>query len=314
MKKMQLLLFTLSCGLFNVAYADLASDADIIFNWAEKTFPQYFSNKAVTQTLDVWLYRYYPTTNIYVGVNRNDVSVNIMGGEFGSVPKKAGLVKDFLAAANPPGQSGECVTISDRATKDRKVTTESYSLKNGKYSNSPTSIRETLYKYKPTSGTESKYESEIEVTETSGGKRSHSTIIGKGYIENGVSYATFSQTTTSDGSVITTTFEPGYLGLPYRVFCLNQTFSRESVTYSVTYSPPLPSITDPIIGKTQAVNIKIEAIEDIVTTPAGTFRTVRITNTSQQYNTVDTQWISIDDGINIKNITPTSEEFVTKIQ
>ena len=64
--------------------ADLATDTEIIFDWAEKKFPQFFPfSSAPTQFSDPWLYRYYPLTDVYVGVKTNKevwVSGNVFGG------------------------------------------------------------------------------------------------------------------------------------------------------------------------------------------------------------------------------------------
>ncbi len=64
--------------------ADLATDTEIIFDWAEKKFPHFFPfSSAPTQFSDPWLYRYYPLTDVYVGVKTNKevwVSGNVFGG------------------------------------------------------------------------------------------------------------------------------------------------------------------------------------------------------------------------------------------
>ncbi|MFK5915490.1 MAG: DUF1566 domain-containing protein [Woeseiaceae bacterium] len=63
--------------------ADTQSDSDILFNWAETQYPQFFSpaNQS-SKTWGVWYYRYYPDTNNYLGTNTTDFDVYIQGDSF----------------------------------------------------------------------------------------------------------------------------------------------------------------------------------------------------------------------------------------
>ncbi|OEU80485.1 MAG: hypothetical protein BA872_02945 [Desulfobacterales bacterium C00003060] len=70
---------------WSLAKDNLVSKADKIFDWAEDNFPQFFPPPgASTQFFDPWLYRYYPTTNIYAGVN-NSREVWVLGDVFGGL-------------------------------------------------------------------------------------------------------------------------------------------------------------------------------------------------------------------------------------
>ncbi len=73
-------------GNIQVASADLASDAETLLNWAENTYPELFPSPRATQSLEPWLYRFYPETNTYAGVNKNDNGVYVMGGPWGDNP------------------------------------------------------------------------------------------------------------------------------------------------------------------------------------------------------------------------------------
>ncbi|MBK6296060.1 MAG: hypothetical protein IPF55_18800 [Rhodoferax sp.] len=46
---------------------------DEFFNWAELTFPTLFPVKTTNQTLQVYTYRYYPTTDLILAVTGNTV-------------------------------------------------------------------------------------------------------------------------------------------------------------------------------------------------------------------------------------------------
>lgn len=123
-------------GFTQPVAADINSEAEQIFNWAQQTYRDLFPVPVGTQTVDNWLYRYYPQTDIYAGVNLDDHRVYVMGGAFGSSPQTVGSVADLLrevsgggggsgsngnvdacnGAAMPPGfsyhQSGNTVTIT----------------------------------------------------------------------------------------------------------------------------------------------------------------------------------------------------------
>ncbi len=66
--------------------ADTASDTETLLNWAENTRPELFPGRKSTQTLDSWIFRYYPETDIYVGVNTGDSGVYVLGGPWGETP------------------------------------------------------------------------------------------------------------------------------------------------------------------------------------------------------------------------------------
>ena len=72
-------------GSINFASADTASDTEILFNWAENNYPQYFPSHQTTQNIEPWLFRFYPKTTIYAGVNTTDNGVYVLGGPWGSV-------------------------------------------------------------------------------------------------------------------------------------------------------------------------------------------------------------------------------------
>lgn len=81
-------------GSIPSALADVASDTEKLLNWAQNSYKDLFPSIRPTQTLEPWLYRFYPETGIYAGVNKNDSGVYVLGGRFGGAPKKI----DSLAA------------------------------------------------------------------------------------------------------------------------------------------------------------------------------------------------------------------------
>jgi cytochrome c peroxidase len=68
----------------------VASDADKLLDWAESTYPQYFSTHKTTQTSAPWFYRNYVEKGILLGVKMTDKKVYVMGGPWGNVPVALG--------------------------------------------------------------------------------------------------------------------------------------------------------------------------------------------------------------------------------
>lgn len=105
-------LFILS---INITCANLDSDAEIIFNWAESIYPEIFTPTATTKTIDEWRYRYYSDTDTYAGVN-NEGEVAVLGDIFGGFVI-VGVVNDFLAIIqDTPSNSLDTFTLSGPET------------------------------------------------------------------------------------------------------------------------------------------------------------------------------------------------------
>jgi hypothetical protein len=72
------------------------------FNWAELTYPNLFEGPQSNRTIDVWIYRYYPKTDIYLGTNTSGDVLGLVGkgnGEYNSVP--LGKITDFSCSVTP---------------------------------------------------------------------------------------------------------------------------------------------------------------------------------------------------------------------
>jgi len=87
-------------GGTGVAHADRASDAETLFNWAEKSYSQYFPSHDETKSASPWLYRYYSQTGVYVGL-KDDNGVYVMGGAFGNAPLFVDTFENLLKTAIP---------------------------------------------------------------------------------------------------------------------------------------------------------------------------------------------------------------------
>ncbi len=71
----------------NFVLADITSDTEKLLNWAESKYPEFFPGHSATQTnIEPWLYRFYPGTGVYAGVNKSDNGTYTLGGPFGNNP------------------------------------------------------------------------------------------------------------------------------------------------------------------------------------------------------------------------------------
>ncbi len=86
--------------------ADTASDAEKLLNWAETTFPQYFPTHQGTQSIEPWLFRYYPEAQVYAGVNKTDNNVYVLGGAFGNTPVRIDSLSSLITQINNSGGNG----------------------------------------------------------------------------------------------------------------------------------------------------------------------------------------------------------------
>ncbi|MCH9638301.1 MAG: hypothetical protein K0U40_02300 [Betaproteobacteria bacterium] len=89
------------------AFSDTATDAETLLNWAEKTFPQFFPSNQATQNIEPFLFRHYPETDIYVGVNQNDNGVYGLGGIWGNNPTFIDNLPNLLGQISNSGGNGD---------------------------------------------------------------------------------------------------------------------------------------------------------------------------------------------------------------
>ncbi|MBK7352766.1 MAG: hypothetical protein IPI97_07645 [Nitrosomonas sp.] len=98
------------------ALADTASDTETLLNWAEKTFPHFFPSKQATHSTEPWLYRFYPETGIYAGVNKDDINVYTLGGPWGSNPTLIDSLSSLIAQINNSGGNGNIASCDTTNT------------------------------------------------------------------------------------------------------------------------------------------------------------------------------------------------------
>lgn len=74
---------------------DATAAANQLMDYGEHHFPDLFPGSAPTLTFESFLYRYYPSTQIYLGVSVGGVYV--LGGKFGSSILYVGQITDFIS-------------------------------------------------------------------------------------------------------------------------------------------------------------------------------------------------------------------------
>lgn len=76
------------------------SRTDCLFNWAERTYPQYFAPAVPTDaTLATYTYRYYSGTKNYLAVSSTDNNVYVLGPVSGNTLVQVGPVASFLGVS-----------------------------------------------------------------------------------------------------------------------------------------------------------------------------------------------------------------------
>lgn len=97
--KKQGLLLSLIALCNSSVIADINTESDIVFDWAELTYLELFSPASTTEFIGEWRYRYYSKTDNYIGVNNNE-KVAVLGNQFGEGIVFVGTVSEFLEKIN----------------------------------------------------------------------------------------------------------------------------------------------------------------------------------------------------------------------
>lgn len=107
-----------------------AIDATIFMDWAEIKYPQFFPSAQRNQTSAPYIYRYYPQTGVYLGIEGS--TVRVLGGPFGFGAITVGTFAQFAcdvfpeqcvapmahAGATQTVVTGTVVTLDGRASSD----------------------------------------------------------------------------------------------------------------------------------------------------------------------------------------------------
>jgi hypothetical protein len=92
---------------FALANTDIQDKANYLLNWAENTYPGLFPVHQATRSVQPWLFRHYPQTEIYAGVNTNDNNVYVLGGPWGTEnPTLVSSVSNLINEIKKTGGDG----------------------------------------------------------------------------------------------------------------------------------------------------------------------------------------------------------------
>lgn len=111
--------------------AGIAIDAEILMDWAEIAYPQYFPSQQSNQTAAPYIYRYYPETRNYLGID-GDV-VRVLGPSFGQSVLTVATMQQLACRVFPEACSapvanagaGQAVTTGTLVTLDGSASTAS---------------------------------------------------------------------------------------------------------------------------------------------------------------------------------------------
>lgn len=98
------------------AFATLSSDTEKLLNWAEKTFPQFFPSHQATQNIEPWLFRYYPESGVYAGVNKSDNTAYVLGGPWGNNPAVVDTLVNLITQIDSSGGNGGIAACDTAST------------------------------------------------------------------------------------------------------------------------------------------------------------------------------------------------------
>ncbi|UJP05518.1 MAG: hypothetical protein LZF61_00615 [Nitrosomonas sp.] len=86
-----------------VRAADTHTDSEQVLDWAENFYPHLFPSRQASQTEPPWLYRHYPETDTYLGVNIDDGQVYLLTAGQNALPVAIGSLVDLLNVAQSGG-------------------------------------------------------------------------------------------------------------------------------------------------------------------------------------------------------------------
>lgn len=99
----------------------LLAEITELMDFAERSFPDLFPTHEANQTFDPYVFRFYPRTGTYLGVDGR--AIRVLGGPFGDVPRDVGTLDDYacqvrLSSCVAPGfvRAPAAATVAPGAT------------------------------------------------------------------------------------------------------------------------------------------------------------------------------------------------------
>ncbi len=274
------------------SYADTSSDTNLLFDWAESTYPTIFSTHETTKSIQLaenanelagsWLYRLYPEQNVYAGV-LNEKDIYVLGGPWPQL-LFVGRLDDLVANISPTNTAGSDTCV-DRVTLVAAGT--QYTSVNGQSSSgfhvTHEEVTNTSIRVK-----------NIPISD-SVGLKSIETITDYRHESGFVYLSKLTTNTQFDNSTlnIKVSFSPERQSIQSPA-CVGQTIIRDSVrTINETRDGvALPTRTENFLD-----THTVEAVKERTSVTSGAFSTVRFRNTDSSNGSYDFQWYDIVTGI-----------------
>lgn len=255
-----------------------------MINWAESQYPDLFPQHSTTETLDIWRYRYYPQTNLHTGVN-NLNEVYVLGDVFGGM-QYIGKLSDMLALV--PGDtttsseeglvtagSGACHTnslpsVGAVSTYQSTSTLEVATLE---FTETVLEASASVYKSKVESNTNISGFGASTVSATT----LNTNIVGDFYYRTSINVVTTTSTSGFESSTeVNSIFVPQQLSAKLTA-CEGDVLRTTTGTVNSTTTTNIFGTLSTQTTSTQekAMLMTTESVNDQITTPAGSFSTVR---------------------------------------
>ncbi len=278
------------------SYADTSSDTNLLFDWAESTYPTIFSTHETTKSIQLaenanelagsWLYRLYPEQNVYAGV-LNEKDVYVLGGPWPQL-LFVGRLDDLVANISPTNTAGSDTCV-DRVTLPAAGT--QYTLGSSADSQSSQEFHVTIEELTNTS----MRLKQIPINDSIGFKSIE--IITAFRHDSGFAYTSKLTTNIQIGNSTVNkeiSFSPEIQSIQSPA-CVGQTITRDYVQTinETTDGVASPTITENILG-----THTVEAVNESKSVTSGTFNTVRFRNTKSN-GSYALHWNDIVTGIDI---------------
>jgi len=308
-----------------------AEAARQLMDFAEGSiYASYFPGHPATQSLPPFLYRYYPSTGIYLGVaagnnpNYPD-GVYVMGGAFGASPRRVGAVTDYVtlvdtSGGGPTGPNNGCYDLALMDTAGTRIILDmqySGDLTGTQHLDSTVgnvtgfegnSLAREVSARTTGSGTSSGQAVNFDLDLKSYQRRSgdaevteYGTLLVSGTVQAGIT-----------GSLSTKiVWNPPVVNKQYGL-ALGQSYSLSRTgksSSSIMFgAQSLPS-TDTNLSYTDTVKY---VSREQVTVPAGTYNTCRFDTSTSTGSSVSTSWVIVGYGIPVKSIDTNASGVVTQ--
>lgn len=274
-----------------------AQEANRIFNYAETTYPDLFPSPADSsgEAIELgfrWFFRYYQSTDTFAAVNRDDGFVWALGPYFGPGAVQVMPVETALALIpSAPGGNGggntvgiispgtgNCVALTRQPVGTRTV--HLYTAPDASDGVEIRTETEVLVSTPTSVSTDSDIYRDGQLTLSSLSRNQYEIRNGLSYlVSSNMEEELFGEVSGIYNSQVT--YQPARLQGPAEEYCEGQEWYAPGVTVTSTTESTLTGNTS-TSAPISATTSRVESIDfEVISVPAGTFDTVKLTITEQ---------------------------------